>query len=1137
MPKSSTRNLGIPLSALAAASLSVAVWAIPDIPSPAELAKPRAEAFKTSLPLQRALPRQNNGFVSKLPVSVAGNAQQVFAVASDAAPELIGSVVFANNWTTDNAPVGLYSVPSTPGGAFTAIPIKNAYGEAATINANGGGVLVGDHFFYTGYYEFWGMELYFNAEVDLSTGVELYSANATRDNIAVDMAYDPTTENIYGIFTNPDPENPNYVFGTIVMDETGAVTTPIAEVDGNWNALAVSRDGTVYAIKNELQATELEDGQIAYTPVGSKLVKFDKIKGTYTVIGDTGQKPLYSTSATFDFATDRMYWAVSPVQGAYLCELNLETGAATVVSNFPEEQQVLALSCKLPAAKEAAPGSVSDLILSFPEGGMNGTVSFTLPTKAVDGSSLSGDVNYTITGVDGKLAEGAGAPGEAISANVTVTSTGRQNIVVTTSNAAGEGLRAHASSFVGKGIPSAPQVSLTYADGKATLTWDKVGTSTDGGYVDPEATVYNVTLDGLTVAENLAATSYTHPLAQEGEMGVHHFQVVAVYADKQSAPAIARPLILGGMEPPYNQRFKKRPDLKAYTIVNANSDENEWQWSEFYEAMALPTNSTVGSDDWLILPPMKFEGGKLYVLDLTAFGTADYMTERIEVKMGNLNEVSALTQSIVPMTVVACDDSNPATVSATILPETDGYYYIGIHGLSDNLGACLYLSRIQLSGARTTDVPAEPTAMKITRAADGSDGATISFTAPTKSVAGGNLTELSKVELLRNGSLIHTFESVQPGQALSYDDTVDACAIYTYSAKAYNAAGEGVAASVSALVGMTTPQSPMNVDMVETETPGTVKVTWDPVEFDVNDNRLNPADVTYQICLQEGFFFNPKYDTQDTEYTFAYPLAAGQQAFAAVAVQAKTAKGTSMYTQAPLIAVGPAYKGMHESFANGGMTYQFRAEGMIMPANCTDETIPGIVAQDGDNGYVALSGYYAGDNSIITTGKIDLSGIDKPTFGFWEYVLTQAGGVPTKDGNQVQVIAICDGVETSLYDGLIGDISDEEGWAQVIIDLSAYAGKTIQLQMIHTNNVYTSSYVDNLNVGSLAAVAAVGEINDGAVSIRGGNGEIIVEGETAVRVITADGKILYSGNASRIPAAPGIYAVQTGSKTTTVLVK
>ena len=77
----------------------------------------------------------------------------------------------------------------------------------------------------------------------------------------------------------------------------------------------------------------------------------------------------------------------------------------------------------------------------------------------------------------------------------------------------------------------------------------------------------------------------------------------------------------------------------------------------------------------------------------------------------------------------------------------------------------------------------------------------ISFTVPTTSASGAELTSISKIVLKRNGTAIHTFNNPQPGATLTYVDNVPSYGAYIYSIAGENNGFEGKSFSQNLVVG------------------------------------------------------------------------------------------------------------------------------------------------------------------------------------------------------------------------------------------------------------------------------------------------------------------------------------------------
>ena len=156
---------------------------------------------------------------------------------------------------------------------------------------------------------------------------------------ALDMAYDPLYDKVYGIFYN----GTSYKLGTIDL-ETLRVTY-------------ISKEGWLYGAPNCLAINS--KGELYGIDAGGSVYKIDKETGALTTIGSTGvvgQRRMQS--ATFDLRTDKLYWcgflnngkssadpsgtntALAVADGGRdtgIFEVNTETGAATLIGSTDQK--------------------------------------------------------------------------------------------------------------------------------------------------------------------------------------------------------------------------------------------------------------------------------------------------------------------------------------------------------------------------------------------------------------------------------------------------------------------------------------------------------------------------------------------------------------------------------------------------------------------------------------------------------------------------------------------------------------------------------------------------------------------------------------------------------------------------------
>ncbi|MBQ6767788.1 MAG: choice-of-anchor J domain-containing protein [Prevotella sp.] len=247
---------------------------------------------------------------------------------------------------------------------------------------------------------------------------------------------------------------------------------------------------------------------------------------------------------------------------------------------------------------------------------------------------------------------------------------------------------------------------------------------------------------------------------------------------------------------PYANGFDTTDEWERFTVIDANYDGSSWQ---HYEGEAsYKYNSDNQADDWLISPAIRLEAGKTYSFAIDAHCSSDAYSERVEVALfENIADLSPLSTLPAPLqTIIESTELQteiPLTLSNKFITvSTSGYYRFGIHATSDADHASLRVDNMLVSETVLT-APAAVTDLAAVADAE-KPIATVTFTAPTKSIGGEALTaNLTHIDLLRDGVVITSFEDVAPGTKLTYvdDDEELTGTTYNYQVVAYNADGEG----------------------------------------------------------------------------------------------------------------------------------------------------------------------------------------------------------------------------------------------------------------------------------------------------------------------------------------------------------
>lgn len=210
---------------------------------------------------------------------------------------------------------------------------------------------------------------------------------------------------------------------------------------------------------------------------------------------------------------------------------------------------------------------------------------------------------------------------------------------------------------------------------------------------------------------------------------------------------------------PYYGDFTQEATIADYYLIDANGDGKTWSWSSTY-GIYYSWNSASNADDYVFLP-VQLEAGKNYNVTVTAAaGMANY-PEKFEVKIGKTASVEGFDQTIIPETTVAT--ATDTEYEGVYYSEEAGVYYLAIHATSD---ADMYQLRVKKLVIEEGADASAPAAVEnfTAEAASGELAANIAFNAPTKSLDGADLAEgdITKIEILRDGSVIKTFDGNEP---------------------------------------------------------------------------------------------------------------------------------------------------------------------------------------------------------------------------------------------------------------------------------------------------------------------------------------------------------------------------------------
>lgn len=941
--------------------------------------------------------------------------------------QIYGLLVYSSAWTNGSGKgkYGVYTFTADKPNSMTAAIRDDAFA------ANGGAIYANGKLNVLNYTDLWGVVILDYDYYQYSTQYWDLLQHVHEDDVTRLMSacggFDATNGKYYAIMYSDDMSS--QMFGTIDYAHNSRTILRTLAAEENVLAMAISPEGVIYGIRTD-----------------GKLVKINKSNGQMTVVGPTGITPLYMQSAAIDPRTGRMFWAAcSTTDPVGLYEVNLETGQATLIEKFKNNEEFVGLYIPSPLAAEDAPAAPTSLSASFNADELTGTINFRLPKTTFAGDDIStATLGYRVY-LDGTLAaEGTGEAGTVVRPEVSVGESKMCRFEVCATNNAGEGPRIHLDKWVGKDAPTAPTNVRMVKTGDNTikLTWSAPTSGIHKGYVDKAALNYTVTRmpGNVVVAEKLTERVFTETL-DVTQMANYYYVVTAFNGDIEGETGESNRMTFGSaIETPFFEDFEDLTVVpNMFTFVDANKDGVTWRsgkWngngnSDVY--YQLNEDGKTKADDWLFTPPIHMKAGRFYTL---SFDTQCYFLgiEKMSAWMGTDKTVAAMTTELVPTMVV--ENTDMKTTNVLIKSDKDDICYFGFHAESDADQGILELDNLRLEENGVFEAPDTVTNLVIEPGKSGNRTARITFTAPTTNFFGDEISEIEKIEIYRGKTLRKTFENTAPGSDLLFNDSSVPNGDNTYYIYTYNSYGCGIPAERTVWVGVDIPTEPTDVTLTVNGTQA--KLTWKAPTTGVHGGYINASAITYNI---EDMNFYIKADHRaGTTYT---ETRGSQQELLSYRVSAQNSAGGGNYANSNVALCGLPYKlPFHESFANA-KTDQFWSSQLTGGEIGLTQSI----SADGDQGAALYKPAKVGDRGILTSGMINIKTVDHPILEFYYYALPKQnmtlsiGVVPDGDGDRLQVVHTID------YSKLSGN----EGWRKATVSLDGFSDtKNVLLAFIGT---------------------------------------------------------------------------------------
>lgn len=721
------------------------------------------------------------------------------------------------------------------------------------------------------------------------------------------------------------------------------------------------------------------------------------------------------------------------------------------------------------AVVAGAPAPPKDVVAKFPEGSLYGYINFTAPQLTVGGDQLGGNLHYEISVNNQVQNEGEVYPGVDKSVDLTMPKAGVYTFSVVLSNDAGksEAVSVVAGAGYSPAMPPSPAAVIN-DEGNVRIFWSAVTKAEDGSNIANKNVTYTVERypDGYMVAVDTPEL-FAIDSNLDGNLHAYRYYVWANYNATPGYENITAPVVVGIAPLPFTTSFETQDEFDLFNVIDGNQDGRTWEF--YYGDADINADTAKKSDDWMISPAFQLQNGGFHPISIDAKVFDSDYPGIFEVVYGPAPSTDAMTYVAIPETEVKL--SSYQTYNGSVNPTWDGPTYFGIHCISEPNMWHFRVTNFKVQNSVAGLVPDAPADFKGTPDIDGKLLVEFTLTAPEKDLDGNQLDKITRLEILRDGELIHTFEDVTPGKTLSFTDTEEEKGLtqgdHTYTAIAYNEYGPGFVANLNLFAGINLPGLVPSIRAYEREN-GIVTIEWEPVTTYIDGTPLNPDNVTYTVWTTvNGENLQQSPELKETSYTYRIMIEDDPQLFWHFGVYTTTSYGSNYDSlMTDYLPIGEPNKAPYEdSFTDLKCNYSYVMGGSDSKTfwdNASDKFFD-IQSQDADNGMLYAYGEEIGSQAYLLTEKTDLKGVANPMLTF--YVNNMEGEIPDTNTIEVQVMANGEQEFTSLGTWTLCELGGD-GWHRIAVPLDAYKDRQVRFRLLGTIKAYRYIHLDNMQIRS-----------------------------------------------------------------------
>lgn len=694
------------------------------------------------------------------------------------------------------------------------------------------------------------------ATYDFETGALLSGP----DNIPLDdtcigafinVAYNHNDNTIYG-YTYDYASSTGISFAKIILTNPTNVISVRKEVDPSEICSAMTyHEGKIHGInfKGEYVTTDLSGNQTAhFTPT------FEK---NNTVTLNYGSIIYAPTLGGFLWAN--MYDADN---SSHLYKLDTTAETAIKLADYDRMEQYIGFMTPTYEANPAAPNYIEIVENTFAGTPNNfGSITIQVPTTTIDGSKIPQSQLIDVTLLIGSVETWVESYAPGTEATIELRNLPEGLNTFTLVGAIDDIKTRKAYPIcVGHDTPKAPENVVLTVDG---VTWDAVTSGLYGGYFEPENVTYSVYINDQRVARNITENHFEYSF-EDGEFEAYIAEVYAECNGKESAPGYSNPIVAGAAVSLDYFCEPAPEDYPLYTVINSN-DDTRWEYRQadnnmyVYDCFEVAAYNMYTNkyciDDWLILPPLRFEdGNELYsfsaevanVLDIKPYSTIEYT-----VYLGTAPTPEAMTR------VIGQTRSIDGAAFKNYIDKFEiheaGNYYIGIHanytGNPVPLPVSLLIRNINVKEENVSlGGPAAVTNVVVTPAEQGGLSANVAFNMPTTTIDGEALAADETITAYIETEMAYDPVEGKPGERVSLNvETVQGNNIIRICP--FIGKSRGYEIEVEAYTGVDVPGPVENVKEEIAEDNKSLRITWDAPSIGEYGGYINPTGNKYYCVV------------------------------------------------------------------------------------------------------------------------------------------------------------------------------------------------------------------------------------------------------------------------------------------------